>query len=127
MAGALTRDTAIFAIASSADLTGKEGYAVKIAALKAEIATAVDDVFGVVLDGETTTGKNTIASIAGASGTVKVKLSNTVALGGKLMVHTDGTWKAHTGSNTVIGVAMEAGTATELVEAALCMDTLVDA
>jgi len=123
MAGALTRNTAIFAIASSADLTGKEGYAVKIAALKAEIATAVDDVFGVVLDGETTAGKNTIASIAGASGTVKVKLSGTVAVGGLLMVHTDATWKAHTGANNVCGVAMEAGVTTNLIEAALCVDT----
>ena len=119
MAGALTRDTAIFAIASSADLTGKEGYAVKIAALKAEIATAVDDVFGVVLDGETTAGKNTIASIAGASGTVKVKLSNTVALGGKLMVHTDGTFRAHTTTLNVSAVAMEAGVVDDLIEAAL--------
>jgi hypothetical protein len=123
MAGALTRDNAIFAIASSADLTGKEGYAVKIAATKAEIATAVDDVFGVVLDGETTAGKNTIASLAGASGTVKVKLrdhaTGTVALGGNLGVHTDGTFIAHAGSVDVYAVAMEAGTGTELIEAAL--------
>lgn len=119
MAGALTRDNAIFAIASSADLTGKEGYAVKIAATKAEIATAGNDVFGVVLDGETTSGLNTIASLAGASGTVKVKLSGTVALGGHMEVHTDGTFKASAGSVDISAVAMEAGVATEMIEAAL--------
>ncbi|HBX59519.1 MAG TPA: hypothetical protein DEG65_04785, partial [Methylophaga sp.] len=95
----------------------------KIVAGEAAISTAHNGNFGVILDGETTSGKSTIASMAGASGTVKVKLSGTVALGELLMVHTDGTWKAHTGSNNVCGVAMEAGTATELVEAGLCVDT----
>ena len=127
MAGALTRDAAIFALTPAADQTGKEGYAVKIVAGEAAISTAHNGNFGVILDGETTSGKSTVASMAGASGTVKVKLSGTVALGGLLMVHTDGTWKAHTLANNVHAVAMEAGTATELVEAALCMDTLADA
>ena len=119
MAGALTRDTAIFALTPAADQTGKEGYAVKIVAGEAAISTAHNGNFGVILDGEATTGKSTIASMAGASGTVKVKLSGTVALGDKLMIHTDGTWKAHTSTNNVSGMAMEAGTATELIEAAL--------
>jgi hypothetical protein len=119
MAGALTRDAAIFALTPAADQTGKEGYAVKIVAGEAAISTAHNGNFGVILDGETTSGKSTIASMAGASGTVKVKLSGTVALGDKLMIHTDGTWKAHTSTNNVSGMAMEAGTATELVEAAL--------
>ena len=119
MAGALTRDTAIFALTPAADQTGKEGYAVKIATGEAAIATADSGNFGVILDGETTAGKSTIASMAGASGTVKVKLSGTVALGGNLMIHTDGTWKAHASTKIVAGVAMEAGVADELVEAAL--------
>ena len=123
MAGALTRDAAIFALTPAADQTGKEGYAVKIVAGEAAISTAHNGNFGVILDGETTAGKSTVASMAGASGTVKVKLSGTVALGGLLMVHTDATWKAHTGSNNVCGVAMEAGVATNLIEAALCVDT----
>jgi len=119
MAGALTRDAAIFALTPAADQTGKEGYAVKIVAGEAAISTAHNGNFGVILDGETTAGKSTVASMAGASGTVKVKLSGTVALGDKLMIHTDGTWKAHTSTNNVSGMAMEAGTSTELVEAAL--------
>ena len=119
MAGALTRDTAIFALTPAADQTDKEGYAVKIVAGEAAISTAHNGNFGVILDGETTSGKSTIASMAGASGTVKVKLSGTVALGGNLMIHTDGTWKAHASTKIVAGVAMEAGVADELVEAAL--------
>ncbi len=119
MAGSLTRDTAIFALTPAADQTGKEGYAVKIAAGEAAIATAHNGNFGVILDGETTSGKSTIASNAGASGTVKVKLSGTVALGGNLMVHTDGTFKAHASTKIVAAVAMEAGVADELIEAAL--------
>ena len=119
MAGSLTRDTAIFALTPAADQTGKEGYAVKIVAGEAAISTAHDGNFGVILDGETTSGKSTIASNAGASGTVKVKLSGTVALGGNLMVHTDGTFKAHASTKIVAAVAMEAGVADELIEAAL--------
>ena len=105
MAGALTRDAAIFALTPAADQTGKEGYAVKIVAGEAAISTAHNGNFGVILDGDTTSG------------------NSTVALGGLLMVHTDATWKAHTGSNNVCGVAMEAGVATNLIEAALCVDT----
>jgi len=119
MAGALTRNNAIFALASTADLTGKEGYGVKIAGGKVEIVTAAGDCFGVLLDGETTAGKNTVASLAGASGTVKVKLGDTVALGGNLKCHTDGLFKAHTGVLDIAAVAMESGTVDELIEAAL--------
>jgi len=126
MAGALTRDTAIFALTPAADQTGKEGYAVKMVAGEAALSTAHNGNFGVILDGETTTGKSTIASMAGASGTVKVKLDGTpgtIIIGSMLMVASGGTWKLHTGSNNVSAVAMEAGTATELIEAALCVDT----
>ena len=126
MAGALTRDNAIFAMTPAADQTGKEGYAVKVVAGEAAISTAHNGNFGVILDGETTSGKSTVASMAGASGTVKVKLGatpGTVVMGSLLMVHTDATWKLHTGSNNVSAVAIEAGVATNLIEAALCVDT----
>ena len=129
MAGALTRDAAIFALTPAADQTGKEGYAVKIVAGEAAISTAHNGNFGVILDGETTSGKSTIASMAGASGTVKVKLGatpGTVVIGSSLMVHTDGTWKLHSGSNNVCAVAIEDGVATNLIEAALCVDGLHD-
>jgi len=126
MAGALTRDNAIFAMTPAADQTGKEGYAVKVVAGEAAISTAHNGNFGVILDGETTSGKSTVASMAGASGTVKVKLGatpGTVVMGSLLMVHTDATWKLHTGSNNVCAVAIEDGVATNLIEAALCVDT----
>ena len=119
MAGALTRDAAIFALTPAADQTDKEGYAVKIVAGEAAISTAHNGNFGVILDGEATTGKSTIASMAGASGTVKVKLGDTVALGGNLKVHTDGKFRAHTTTLNVSAVAMEAGVVDDLIEAAL--------
>jgi hypothetical protein len=119
MAGALTRDNAIFSIASSADLTGKEGYAVELESDKVELWDGTGEVFGVVLDGETTAGMNTVATLAGASGTVKVKLSGTVALGAHLKVVSGGTFETHTSTLDVAAVAMESGTDTELIEAAL--------
>jgi hypothetical protein len=119
MAGALTRDNAIFAMTGATDLSDKEGYAVKIVGSTVALATADTGIFGVVLDGEATTGKSTIASMAGASGTVKVKLGDTVALGGNLKVHTDGKFRAHTTTLNVSAVAMEAGVVDDLIEAAL--------
>jgi len=117
--GSIARDTSLIALTPAADQTGKEGYAVKIVAGEAAISTAHSGNFGVIVDGETTSGKSTIAAMAGASGTVKVKLSGTVTLGGNLMIHTDGTWKAHASTKIVAGVAMEAGTSDEIIEAAL--------
>ena len=78
MAGTLTRDVAIFSFESSADLTGKEGYAVEVESGKVELWDGTGEPFGVVLDGETTAGRNTVATFAAASGTVKVKLAGTV-------------------------------------------------
>ena len=86
---------------------------------EAALSTAHNGNFGVILDGEATTGKSTIASMAGASGTVKVKLGDTVALGGNLKVHTDGKFRAHTTTLNVSAVAMEAGVVDDLIEAAL--------
>ena len=129
MAGALTRDNAIFALTPAADQTGKEGYAVKIVAGEAALSTAHSGNFGVILDGETTSGKSTVASMAGASGTVKVKLDatpGTVVIGSSLRVASGGTWKLHSGSENVCAVAVEAGVASDLIEAALCVDGLHD-
>lgn len=121
MAGALTRDTALFSFASAADLTGKEGYAVEIESGKVELWDGTGALFGVVVDGDATSGRNTVASFAGASGTVKVKLNGTVSAGDRLEVESGGTWITHSGSDDVFGVAIEDGVADELIEAALCL------
>jgi len=119
MAGALTRDTALFSFASAADLTDKEGYAVEVESGKVELWDGTGDLFGVIVDGDTTSGRNTVASFAGASGTVKVKLNGTVSAGDLLEAESGGTFiKRSSGDATAM--AIEDGTATELVEAALC-------
>jgi hypothetical protein len=119
MAGALTRDTALFSFASAADLTDNEGYAVEVESGKVELWDGTGDLFGVIVDGDTTSGRNTVASFAGASGTVKVKLNGTVSAGDLLEAESGGTFiKRSSGDATAM--AIEDGTATELVEAALC-------
>jgi len=119
MAGALTRDTAIFAFTGDADLTDKEGYAVEIESGNCSLWDGTGDLFGVIVDGDTTSGKNTVASFAAASGTVKVKLNGTVSAGDLLEAESGGTFiKRASGDATAM--AIEDGTATELVEAALC-------
>jgi|1_EtaG_2_1085319.scaffolds.fasta_scaffold00400_4 hypothetical protein len=120
MAGALTRDTALFSFASAADLTDKEGYAVEVESGKVELWDGTGTLFGVVVDGDTTSGRNTVATFAGASGTVKVKLNGTVSAGNLLEIESGGTFIAQS-SNDAYAMAIEDGVADELIEAALCM------
>jgi hypothetical protein len=120
MAGTLTRDVAIFSFESSADLTGKEGYAVEIESGKVELWDGTGEPFGVVLDGETTAGRNTVATFAAASGTVKVKLAGTVTAGMLLEIASGGKFQERTGTNDSYAMAIEDGVADEMVEAALC-------
>ena len=120
MAGALTRDTALFSFASAADLTDKEGYAVEVESGKVELWDGTGTLFGVVVDGDTTSGRNTVATFAGASGTVKVKLNGTVSAGNLLEIESGGTFIARS-SNDAYAMAIEDGVADELIEAALCM------
>jgi hypothetical protein len=120
MAGALTRDTALFSFASAADLTDKEGYAVEVESGKVELWDGTGTLFGVVVDGDTTSGRNTVATFAGASGTVKVKLNGTVSAGNLLEIESGGTFIARA-SNDAYAMAIEDGVADELIEAALCM------
>ena len=120
MAGALTRDAALFSFASAADLTDKEGYAVEVESGKVELWDGTGTLFGVVVDGDTTSGRNTVATFAGASGTVKVKLNGTVSAGNLLEIESGGTFIAQS-SNDAYAMAIEDGVADELIEAALCM------
>ena len=120
MAGSLTRDTAVFGFTSDENLTEKVGYAVEVESDNVRVFDGSGTPFGVVLDGEAATGKSTIATFAGASGTVKVKLAGTVAFGASLEVTSAGLFQTQS-SGDVFAVAMEAGTADELIEAALVM------
>lgn len=119
------RSNAIIPITPAADHSGKEGYAVKIVSGEAALVTANTDApVGVIIEGQDTTGKDSVALIgSGLSGTVPVKLSaspGTVNLGTYLEIVADGTFKADAGtSGTVCAMALESGTAGEIIEAVL--------
>lgn len=119
------RTNAIIPIKSAADFTGLEGRFVKIVAGAAALVTAATDApIGVILDGAPLGKMSSIAIRGGGlAGTVKVKLDDspgTVVLGTILEITATGTVKADTGgSETIVAIALEAGTAGELIEAVL--------
>jgi len=130
MSATSKRELAVIPITPNEDHTGKEGYAVVASSGKAALSTAAnDDMLGVILDGEPTTGKSSVAIAGGNLGPVRVKLHSTpgtVVLGTRLQLHTDGTFKADlaTGARTVCARALESGAASELIEAVLLPPTI---
>lgn len=118
----IAREKAIIPGAHSADFTGLEGYFVESAAGADTISNAATDIpLGVITEG--LPSKSSIAT-PNFGGTVKVKLHSvpgTVVRGTFLVLHTDGTVKADPGSGARVRVAraLEAGAASELIEAYL--------
>lgn len=121
-------DKAIVAMTPTADHSAKRGYFVTAANGQAALVTtpATDDPYGVILDGENTTGKDSIAICGGNAGPVKVKLSanpGTVAAGTRLQLDatTVGTVcaDAGTGARVICARALESGAADELIRAIL--------
>ncbi|HYE29792.1 MAG TPA: hypothetical protein VEH27_00045 [Methylomirabilota bacterium] len=118
------REAAIIPMTPNEDHTGKEGYAVKVSSGKAALVTGTtDDVFGVILDGEATTGSSSIALVSGGlPGTVSVKLDGTpgtVNIGTNLTITATGTFKAATTGAKQCARAVQSGAANELIEAVL--------
>jgi len=116
------------------DQTGKEGYAVKVdgtTANKAVLVTGITNApFGIIVDGDTTSGKSTVAVAGSFSGTVWAKLSaspGTVNAGTKLEITANGTLKA-SGTSTArnIAVALQSGAANEMIEAAVIFDPVAN-
>lgn len=120
----IARDSQLLALTPTADHTGKEGYAVKNSSGSAALVSgATDTPIGVITDGSTTAGKDSVA-LPGYSGTVKVKLNGTpgtVNAFTYLTIAADGTFKADagTGSRVRFAQALESGSADELIEARL--------
>lgn len=119
----IARTNALLPLTPTADHTGKEGYAVSAAGALMASATAVP--YAVIVEGQPTTGKDTVAPFAGGvAGVIKVKLHTTpgtVNRGTRLISHTDGTFKADGGSGARVqcAEAQETGAAGELIEAVL--------
>lgn len=116
----VVKANAIVAMTPAADQSDKQGYLVKNSSGDAAIVAATTDLpMGVIVDGETTSGKSSIA-LLNFSGTVHVKLSGTVSANDLLQVHSDGTLRvdAAAGARVVVARALEAGVSGDLIEAA---------
>jgi len=122
----IVNERAILALTPNADHTDKEGFFIELSSGAASIVNSAADLpYGLILDGETTNGKDTIALCAAFSGIVTVKVTDTapgtIAAGVIGTVKSDGTVQADAGSGARVQVCqfLEAGVANELVKAVL--------
>jgi len=108
----------------SADHSDKRGYFVVNSSGNAALSSAATDVpLGAIVDGSPVSGKDAVA-ISGTGAIVKVKChstAGTIVAGTYLILHTDGTVKADTGSGNRVQVAraLEAGADSALIDAVL--------
>ena len=118
------REKALVRLANKAstDLSEKTGFVAEYdSGLKVSGGT---NALGVITDGGAT--ESDVAIIGSFHGTVRIKAGGTIAVGDKVKVDNGGTVSAYVDSGTIIGVALEAGVANELVEVALCSPVTVD-
>jgi len=119
----IVKKEAIVAITPAADHSAYEGYFVSLTAGKTVVLSSATAVipFGIILDGETTAGQDSIGVCGGSFGSALVKLSGTVAVGDSLQLHTDGSCvvDAASGARIVVAKALQAGDAGELIEAVI--------
>ena len=114
----------LIALTPSADHTSKVGYFVNTTATTATICSAVTDLpVGVIVDGEDTTGKSTIAVAGAVRGFVKVKLTGTLAINAYGYLKSDGSvgpLPGSAGTYTRVCRVMKAGVSGDIVPAVLC-------
>lgn len=120
----LAMEQGVIALTPTADHTDSRGYFVEASSGSAAIVNAATDIpLGVIVDGQPTTGKSSIAVSPGLI--VKVKVTGTspgtINLGTFLTVKNDGTVQADGGSGARVQVAraLESGAANELIDAVL--------
>tara|TARA_R110000787_G_scaffold41254_1_gene102058 strand:- start:14037 stop:14441 length:405 start_codon:yes stop_codon:yes gene_type:complete len=121
------RTNAILPFPNTTDLSGKEGYFVTINAGVVKLYATADSLspFGAITSGS---GANTESSIAisagGLAGTVTLEITAAAAavvVGDYLEVSDGGTVEKDSGAGarTLVAVALEAGTAGDIIECAL--------
>jgi len=118
----IVKEQAILALTPHEDHTAKEGCFVLFSSGTAALSTsATDEVIGVIVDGDVTTGMSAVALNGAFSGIVKVMLHSTVNQGDYLVLSTDGTVYTDpgTGARRRVARALESGNASELVNAVL--------
>jgi len=113
------REVAVIALTPTADHSTNKGFLVKLSAGSAALNdSATVSAFGVILDGETTAGKDSVGVLGGNLGTVKLKASGAIAQGALVKQAADGSVVTDAaGARVVVGKALEAAAAGELFEA----------
>lgn len=98
---------------ASTDLSGKEGLIAEYdSGLKLSGGT---NALGVITEGGAT--ESDVAILGTFDGVLRGKAAGTIAVGDKLKVDSNGKLAAYTsGAGTVVGIALQAGAADELVE-----------
>ncbi len=117
---AIAKETAILAMTPGADHSQKEGYFVKLSSGNPIVCTAATDVpFGIIIEGENTSGQDSIGVLGGNLPIVHVKTSGNVSKGNYLQLAADGSVVADVGSGArvIVGRAIEDGVSGELVQA----------
>jgi hypothetical protein len=115
------KDNALIALTPAADHSDYEGYFVEVSAGEASVCNSATDIpIGVIVDGETTSGKDTIA-LASYGGTVLVKAAGNVTKGGYQELTAAGKIQDNDGSGArvLVAIACDSAVADELVEVAL--------
>ena len=111
----IAREKALVRLANktSTDLSGKEGFIAEYdSGLKLSGGT---NALGVITEGGAT--ESDVAILGTFDGVLRGKAAGTIAVGDKLKVDSNGKLAAYTsGAGTVVGVALQAGVADELVE-----------
>lgn len=111
----IAREKALVRLANKAstDLSGKEGFIAEYdSGLKLSGGT---NALGVITEGGET--ESDVAILGTFDGVLRGKAAGTIAVGDKLKVDSNGKLAAYTsGAGTVVGVALQAGVADELVE-----------
>lgn len=121
----IVNNSAIVPLTPTTDQSAKEGYFVKRVGKTAVLVSAATDIpFGVLVDSEETTGTSSVAIGGVFQGIVTVKLGavpgNVVATS-LLQLNADATVKLDTGTGArvLVAMALESGTADELIQAVL--------
>ncbi len=122
----IVNEKALVALTPAADQSELEGYFVEASGANVAVCNNAADIpLGVIVDGEPTTGKSTIALSGAYPGIVTVKVTGTspgtIARGTMLTLKADGTVQADAGSGARVQVAraLESGAAGELIQAIL--------
>lgn len=117
------KTNAIISLKPTADHSAKEGFFVKNSSGDAALVSVATDIpLGVILDGEDTSGRDSVAIAGGYSGTCHVKAGGAISKGNFLQLAADGTVIADDGATAgrvLVGRALEDAAADELCEAVI--------